>query len=290
MIKKHKRIVALLILILCLIFAKNNEADNYTYILTNRGNLNLEFMDNHNIVSRNSEIKYIGHRGIGGLAPENTIPSFELAGRLGFWGAECDVHTTSDGNWMILHDDTVDRTTNGTGHIKDLSISRVQSLIIDSGNNINNYKRNRIPQLQDYLVTCEKWGLVSVIEMKPANNIQYYDKFIETIKKYGSIDKTVVISSSFTSLNELRKRDIYLTLGLICPNITDDNINYVKALGNAFIDCSFNNITSSEVTLCHKNNIKVGAWTVDNKALADKLIQKGVDYLTTNKLVPEGEI
>ncbi len=116
-------------------------------------------------------IKYIGHRGVGGLAPENTLPAFKLAGKLGFWGAECDVRTTLDGNWMILHDDTVDRMTNGTGQIKNLTLEKLQSLNIDSGINVAQYKDLKVPKLEDYLLTCKKWELMPVIEMKPADNL-----------------------------------------------------------------------------------------------------------------------
>jgi len=86
------------------------------------------------------------------------LPAFELAGKLGFWGAECDVRTTSDGNWMILHDDTVNRMTNGNGKISSLSFAKVQALNINSGKNIASFKGVKIPKLNDYLLTCKKWG------------------------------------------------------------------------------------------------------------------------------------
>ena len=129
--------------------------------------------------------------------------------------------------------------------------------------------------------------MVPIIDMKPADNIKYYDKFIKTIKKYGNIEKTVVISSSDLSLSELRKRDTYLTLGYLCSDITSSNIYFVKTLGNAFINSLSSNITKNEVNVCHENDIKVGAQTVDNIVLAQSLIEKGVDYLTTNKLLPD---
>jgi len=286
MTKTGKKIAIILMLVLTIIVIGNKEAIDYTDITINRVNPQMAYIGEHNIFSNGNGIRYIGHRGIGGLAPENTSPAFELAGKLGYWGAECDVRTTSDGNWMVLHDDTVDRMTNGTGKIKNLSIEKVQALNIISGKNIDSYKQIKIPKLEEYLLICNKTGLVPVIEMKPADNVKYYDKFIKAIKKHGNIEKTIVISSSSISLNELRKRDTYLTLGLICSNITNENIYYVKSLGNAFIDSSYHNITKSEISLCHRNNIKVGAWTVDDIVLARDLTQKGVDYLTTNKLLP----
>jgi glycerophosphoryl diester phosphodiesterase len=287
MTKKRKIIASILILFLCPVFMGKKEINAATDSSFNKVNSQMVNINKQNIFSNTSGVKYIGHRGIAGLAPENTLPSFELAGKLGFWGTECDVYTTSDGNWMVLHDHTVDRMTNGSGQIKMLSLSKVQSLNITSGKNIGDYKEIKIPKLQEYLLTCEKWGVVPIIEMKPANNLKYYDKFIKIIKKYRNIKDTIVISASRASLSELRKRDAYLTLGLICPSITDSNIKFVKTLGNAFIDSSYLNITRSQVMLCHENNIKVGAWTVDDTALASSLIEKGVDYITTNNLLPE---
>lgn len=251
----------------------------------NKKNLQLISAKKYSNVSINTSIRYIGHRGIGGLAPENTLPAFELAGKLGFWGAECDVRTTIDGNWMVLHDDTVDRMTDGNGKIQNLTFEKLQTLNIDSGIKIAQYKVLKIPKLEDYLLICKKWGLTPVIEMKSANNLQYYDKFIDTIKKYEDINKTVVISLSTISLNELRKRDGQLTLGLICSDVTENTIDYVKALGNAFIDSSYYKITKNKVEMCHENNIKIGVWTVDGKDAANNLIKDGVDYLTMHFLI-----
>lgn len=289
MTKKYKIIGIILMLVLCVIVIGKKEANVYTKISAGKVNPQISYNGKQNDINSNNGIKYIGHRGIGGRAPENTIPAFELAGKLGFWGAECDVRTTSDGNWMILHDETVNRTTNGAGKIKNLSNLDVQALNIDSGKNIESFKNLKIPKLKQYLSVCKRSGLIAVIEMKPSDNLLYYNSFIEIVKKDGDLQKTIVISSSMKSLNELRKRDTNLTLGLICSNITNANIYNVKSLGNAFIDSSYHNITKSEVILCHENNIKVGAWTVDETSLARDLSQMGVDYLTTNKLLPEGK-
>ena len=276
--KNYKIITIILITVLCFALTLPKKTNAYS----SETKINISSTD----INKIKAIKYIGHRGIGGFAPENTLPSFELAGKLGLWGAECDVRTTIDGKWMILHDNTVDRMTNGTGDIKNFSLEKLQLLTINSGKNINQYKGLKVPKLEDYLLTCRKWGLTSVIEMKAADNLKYYDRFLEILKKYGNVDKIIVISFSRKSLNELRKRNGNLTLGLLCDDISETNINYVKTLSHAFIDCSYFKITKSKVDLCHMNNIKVGVWTIDDIALAKGIIEDGVDYLTTNKLVP----
>ncbi len=247
---------------------------------------NAHKLDHQLLPNVNRTIKYIGHRGASGFAPENTIPSFRLAGKLGFWGSECDVRTTSDGTWIVLHDDTVDRMTNGTGQVSNFSFSKLNKLNVTAGRKINKYPMTKIPRLKDYLITCKKYKVTPVIEMKEANNIQYYDKFLDIINKYGDIKDTVVISFSTTSLKELRHRNSSLALGLLCNDITQERLECVQALGNTFIDSCASSITKEKVDLCHSSNIKVGAWTVDDISKANVLMEDKVDYLTTNRLLP----
>jgi len=78
------------------------------------------------------------HRGASAYAPENTLPAFKKAIEMGADGVECDISTTSDGHWVVMHDSTVDRTTNGTGKITDLSLQQIKTLNIDFGSKIKN--------------------------------------------------------------------------------------------------------------------------------------------------------
>jgi len=234
-----------------------------------------------------SPVKFIGHRGIAGLAPENSIPAFELSGKLGYWGSECDARTTSDGRWIIMHDASVNRMTNGRGKVENISFGKLEKLRIISGANIKQYKDLKVPTLKDYLKCCKKWGLVPIIEMKPANNEKYYSKFISEVNLYNRSDKVIVISLSSTSLNKLRHLDSNLNLGFICSNINKENIDFVKMLGNAFLDCSNKQMDKASIELCHKSNIKVGVWMVNGSLLANEYEKDGVDYLTTNNLLPQ---
>lgn len=236
-----------------------------------------------------STVRFIGHRGVAGLAPENTMPAFELSGKLGFWGTECDARTTSDGTWIIMHDASVNRTTNGKGKVEDISFNELQKLRITSGANIDSYKNLKVPTIKDYLKSCKKWGITPIIELKPANNENYYSKFISEIKLYNNSDKVMVISLSSASLNKLRNLDSNLTLGLICENITKENIDYVKMLGNAFLDCCNKQMDKASIDLCHKSKIKIGVWLVNGNPLANKYMKDGVDYLTTNNLLPQSK-
>ena len=77
-------------------------------------------------------VRMTAHRGYSAVAPENTLPSFKKAGEYGFWGAECDTSVTADGVWVIMHDDSVDRTTDGEGKIGDLTFDEIRSLTMST--------------------------------------------------------------------------------------------------------------------------------------------------------------
>ena len=89
----------------------------------------------------------IAHRGYSAIAPENTLPAFKLAGENGFWGAECDTSPTADGVWIVMHDDTVDRTTNGEGPVNRFTFDEIRALTIDGGHNPEKYPEANVPLL-----------------------------------------------------------------------------------------------------------------------------------------------
>ena len=84
---------------------------------------------------KNSGTKVIAHRGYSSEAPENTLPAYELAAQSGAWGIEADIHRTADGAFVCMHDPTVDRMTDGTGVIAEMTLDEIQMLTIDSGSN-----------------------------------------------------------------------------------------------------------------------------------------------------------
>ena len=86
------------------------------------------------VFSDGSTERFVAHRGYSNYAPENSIPAFELAGKIGFWGIETDICETSDGQFVCMHDDTLDRTTNGSGAISDYTLDDLSQFQIDYGN------------------------------------------------------------------------------------------------------------------------------------------------------------
>jgi len=92
----------------------------------------------------------IGHRGASGLAPENTLPSFSVAEEMGLPGAELDVHLTADGHLVVIHDHTVDRTTDGTGRVDEMTLAQVRALDA-AALWMPQFRGTRIPTLDEIL-------------------------------------------------------------------------------------------------------------------------------------------
>lgn len=156
------------------------DVDGYIYIAVYKGDgtadISIEEAENFQIGIRRSSTmnqllanrfnkKIIGHRGASAIAPENSLPSFEQCGRLGVWGCEMDVRYTSDNIAIIMHDETVDRTTNGSGKVSELTLEQIKAFDLDFGENIENYQNLKVPTLKEAVDTCRIYGTIPVIDL-----------------------------------------------------------------------------------------------------------------------------
>lgn len=229
------------------------------------------------VINRRSYCKTIAHRGYSNIAPENTIPAYKMAGKYGFYGAETDVYETKDGYYILMHDETVDRTTTGSGLISELTLAQIKELIVDFGANVSKYPELRVPTLEEFFIVCKEYGIVPVIEIKNINNPSV---FIDLIKKYGLEDKCMIISFNRKLLENIRSINKKINIQAIL-DITIDNINYCKK-NNFDIDTPYRIVTKELVNYAHSNGVKVNTWTIDDIEIKSRLIQCGVDFITTN--------
>ena len=110
------------------------------------------------------QIKIYAHRGASAYAPENTLPAFQAAMEQGADGIELDVHLSRDGELVVIHDEELDRTTNGTGLVKDHTLAELKKLCADNG--MSGYGDVRIPTLQEVLELVKPSGMLVNIELK----------------------------------------------------------------------------------------------------------------------------
>ena len=160
-----------------------------------------------------------GHRGASGHAPENTLPSFRLAMDMGADGFELDVHMSKDGELVVIHDETVDRTTNGTGLVRDLTLAQLKEL--DACNGMENYRGAKIPTLAEVFDLIRDTHHIVNVEVKTDEWFypQIEEKCLALAKEKGVEDRVIYSSFNHYTLMKLRQLKPDAKLGMLFGDI-----------------------------------------------------------------------
>lgn len=231
-----------------------------------------------------NDILFVAHRGNNQLAPENSIPAFQLADA---WGIETDIQLTKDKKWVIMHDETVDRMTNGKGKISDLTLNQVKELRISSGANYSAYDKSQlvVPTLEEYLNLMRDYGKIPYIEIKPKNlAASDYDSLAGLIDYYGFSNSAIVISFDFGNLTEMKKRIPNLHVQFLSGVLDDPAISKVSSLGiNVGLDIQYKDALSKIEVIAKAQNqgLLVNLWGVPTKDFS-KVKALGIDNITTD--------
>ncbi len=149
-----------------------------------------------------------GHRGNPAEHPENTLRSFRSAIAVGCDLIECDVHLSSDGRLVVIHDHTLERTTNGTGFVKDHTAAELRKLDAGQG--------ERIPLLQEVIeLAIGKVGLVIEIKQIPIQYPGLEEKLIAMLRQLGAVPECAIVSFHHPSIYGLRAMEPNLQLGVL---------------------------------------------------------------------------
>ena len=227
----------------------------------------------------------IAHRGASAYAPENTLSAFNLALELGADGIELDVSLTKDRVPVVLHDDTVDRTTNGHGAVNQMTLAQVKEL--DASNKFEKYRGEKIPTLEEVLRAITWRGSVN-IELK---NLTLQTDGVEAatdavIKSTGAADKVMVSSFNPIALRRMYQLDPRIPRGLLYrPNLPIYlRRAWLRPLAHpTAMHPQYSMITRAFVAWAHAKGYKVNTWTVDDPDEMKRLIALGVDAMMTNK-------
>lgn len=228
----------------------------------------------------------VAHRGLSGLYPQNTLASFEGAAEYGYEYYELDLHTTSDGKWVVIHNDTVDAMTDGEGEVESFTLEEIQKLKIDSGNGIENYNNLTVPTFEQGLDICKQTGILPVIELKKCD-IKYFPDLVEIIDSYGLSDKAKIISFDKEYMEAYRELDREIDMLYLSNVPTKEDIDWCIE-HNFGINYNSGNLYKcfSAIRYAKKNGVTIAAWTVDNTAVADVMVLFGAEFITTNKILP----
>lgn len=234
-------------------------------------------------------VRMTAHRGYSAVAPENTLPAFRLAGEYGFWGAECDTSPTADGVWVIMHDDTVDRMTDGTGKVNELTFAEIQALTVDAGNNVEQYPDTKVPTLTEYLDVCKEYGLHPVIEIKGCATVEDMDSLAALLaaREEKAMFTIITFERSLAARIKVLLPDtpVYLLIG---GTTEEEFLNGIQfCLDNCLDGIDFSCGWGKDIVKrVQKTGLKTMVWTVDDTKIAEQFYKWGVKDITTNALTP----
>ena len=230
--------------------------------------------------------KLIAHRGNSSIAPENTTAAFTLA--KGAYGVETDILLTKDHHWIISHDSTVDRMSNGSGRVSDLTLAQIKSLKIKNGVNIQNYPGLTIATLEEYLGIMNQIGARPVIEIKEGperitpNDIA---NLLHALNTYNLTSQALIISFYLDDLKLVYQQNQTLEMSLLyAGNFTQIQFDaLIKEMPNTGLDINDAFMSPKVSNLLHENGRKVGIWTTPLNSV-NRYLDFGIDYFTTNQL------
>lgn len=236
--------------------------------------------------SANAIVKSVNHRGYCTEAPENTLSAFRLSKKKGFAYVECDVSFTSDGIPVLLHDATIDRTSNGSGNINALTLDEVKALDFGSWKS-EKYTGEQIPTFEEFITLCRSLDLCPYVELKTGTEEQI-KTLVDTVKRCGMKDKATWISFDAQALAYIKDYDRKARLGYIVGEITETAVDITTSLktdyNSVFIDGGYDNLTADKISICSNADIPLEVWTV-NDASAIISLDPYVSGVTSDNLI-----
>lgn len=223
----------------------------------------------------------IAHRGFSGRYPENTNIAFAKALTEGYCdGIEVDVHMTKDNKIVIIHDPKLDRTTTGTGYIKDHTLEEL--LEFDAGVKYDEkYKGEKILCIKSALELVKKYNVRLYVEIKDSD-VDYKDietEVLDRVDLVGVQDKVILSSYNVETLKRIKAHNPQIQTALLSKEVTFDIRDYQYA---DVLSCEYTHLTKEIVDTIHSVGRKVTAWVVDDKAAMKEMKEIGVDAVITN--------
>ena len=221
----------------------------------------------------------IAHRGASSYAPENTFAAFDLALEMGARHLELDVHFSSDGHLVVIHDDTVDRTSDGSGPVTSHSLAALTAL--DAGSWFDpRFKGERIPTLGDVLERYKGRAHVHV-EIK-GHSAGLAQKTVDLVRSRGMAGQVTITSFQQAKLEETRAYAPELPTGWLVGQVSDAIVAPARAMGLTQLCPRADTVTSELVSRLHAERFVVRAWGVASEDLMRQVVTAGADGMTVN--------
>lgn len=229
----------------------------------------------------------LGHRGARADAPENTVASFCLAMEMGADGVELDVFLSADGVPVVIHDQTLDRTTNGVGKVGDMSFANLQQLAIKT--NASVYQDERIPSLDDVMMNLpdHAWLNVELKESGRYSEEEFVARILQILAPHRH--RLTLIISAFNGrlLKKFRAASSdYLIALLLSPRdkYWPDSLNYIDDINPDALHIPPSMLDPLLLYLIRRAQLRVLLWTINDKKEAHRFIAMGVNGVFTDRV------
>ncbi|HAB52070.1 MAG TPA: hypothetical protein DCE80_07880, partial [Ignavibacteriales bacterium] len=230
-------------------------------------------------VANYSTVKNIAHRGCSSLAPENTYAAWVKAIEKGADYFELDIQLSSDDSLVIMHDDTVDRTTDSTGTVSSLTYAQLRAL--DAGSWFSSeFTGEKIPSFSEALELSKTDGSIDIVAEIKSTNLNIVPKVVAMIQAYGMQSRVIVSSFTQSQLTISKSLDPSIDVQLF-GTITNAMIDQVASMNGEWVG-SGGTITQALIDYAHSKNILFNAWTINSGSQMLALIALGIDGITTN--------
>ncbi|MGH1296492.1 glycerophosphodiester phosphodiesterase [Bacillus pretiosus] len=244
-------------------------------------------------IGQSNHIKNIAHRGASAYAPEHTIAAYKLGQQLKGDYIEIDLQMTKDGHLVAMHDETINRTTNGTGLVKEHTLEEIKQLNAGSFFNEKHptlakkeFENAKVPTLEEIIETFGHNANYYIETKSPDEYPGMEERLLEIIKKYEISDKVIIQSFSEESLQKIHSLDVNIPLVQLLPckkaaQLTELEIKKYKTYCIG-LGMNYKYIDSAYVKKIKKHGLEVHPFTVDNETDMKKLLLWGVDGMFTN--------
>ena len=223
----------------------------------------------------------ISHRGGALLAPENTLAAFQNSVELGADYYELDVRMSSDDSLVVMHDATINRTTNGLGNVSSMTFDQLR--VWDAGSWFGaEFTGEKIPLLSEALdiALSDPNGIGVVIELKSTES-NIVQKVVELVQQKNMQDRVIISSFTFSLLTQVKALDPTIAVQAFTSPITLSLLNDLQAIGAEWGGTGSN--TSPELLdSAHAKNIKVNRWTINSISQIRSIIEEGYDAVSTD--------
>lgn len=249
---------------------------NISYLKALReGNVSL----NVGIISRT---QITAHRGFSKVAPENTLPAFEAAIECGADYIELDIQLTADDQLVVIHDDKVDRTTNGKGNVSKYTYDQLTELSAGSWfSKSGEFDDVRIPLFRDVLELVGNDVMLNIEIKRSGDPKKTAEKAVELIEEYGIVKSCYVTSFSYTALKKVKQLNPKIKTAFIANLATATSyaqLPYIDAVSMNYIF-----VNQSVVNSAHHHGKRIFVWTVDRQSEVKKMMALGVDNIITDR-------